>query len=86
MALDATLGAELDKDWSAGVAARRAMNDHANARLSGNFDQDGRAIGAAIASVLVQASIPEQAMNNKLADRTPSSPAMPEPPNPQTKV
>ena len=86
MALDPTLSAELDKDWAAGVSSRRTGQDHAMERLRGNFDQDGRAVGAAIASVLIQASLPEQAMSSKLADRTPSSPAMSEPPNPQTQV
>ncbi len=36
--------------------------------------QDGRSIGAAISSNLLQANIPEQGMNLKFADVTPRSP------------
>lgn len=82
MAIDPSVLAELDNDFAGQVRVNNQGHAHSMERLRGNFDQDGRAVGAAIASVLIQASIPEQAMNNKLADRTPSSPAMPEPQNP----
>lgn len=83
MAIDATVLALLDQDLGSQVRGRALQHEHDMNRLSGSFDQDGRAVGAAIASVMIQASIPEQAMNNKLADRTPSPPAQPEPPNPK---
>ncbi len=81
MAIDPSVLGELDNDL--GVAIRQGQQGQQLAleRLRSGFDQDGRAIGAAIASVMVQASLPQQAMDDKLADRTPSPPAPPEPAN-----
>lgn len=86
MALDPTLVSELDKDWTAANVNRRAGEDHATERMRSSFDQDGRAIGAAIANVMLLSSLPDQAMGSKLADRTPSPPAAPEYPNPPAQL
>lgn len=86
MALDATLVSELDKDWAIGLTLARQGAQAAAERLRAAWDQSMVSSSAAITSVMLQASLPEQAMSSKLADRTPASPAMSEPPNPQTVV
>jgi hypothetical protein len=81
MAIDPSVLAELDNDFVGQVRVNNQGHAHAMERLRSSFDQLGHSVNAAISSVLIQASIPEQAMNNKLADRTPSPPAPPEPAN-----
>lgn len=71
--VDDVVSAQLNTAAASVVQFGAAGHLHALERLRSSFDQDGRAIGASIASVMVQASIPDQAMNDKLAYDTPRS-------------
>ena len=71
--VDDVVAAQLNSDLAVGIGYATKGHQHALERLRSNFDQDGRAIGAAISSVMLQASLPDQAMNNKLAYDTPRS-------------
>ena len=86
MAIDPSILGELDADIGVAVRELQSTRTHSATRLAGNFDQDGRALGAAIANSMILASLPEQGMGAKLADRTPSSPASPEYPNPPAQL
>lgn len=63
----------LNADITVGVRYATMGHQHALERSRASFDQDGRAIGAAIATELVQADSPGQAINSKLAYDTPRS-------------
>lgn len=63
----------LNADIAVGVRYGTMGHQHALERLRSNFDQDGRAIGAAIATGMVQADLPGAALNSKLAYDTPRS-------------
>lgn len=64
--LDQGFGVQI-KDMVSGAQFLTELN-------RGALMQDGRSIGAAISSNLLQANIPEQGMNLKFADVTPRSP------------
>lgn len=81
--LSADLMTELDKDWADGQRARGDNRNHDGQRLRGVLDLAGTALSAAVSNVMLLSSLPDQAMGSKLADRTPSPPAAPEPPNPK---
>lgn len=72
MAIDPSILGELDAD--VGVAIRQAQQgQQAHLELlRGGLAQDGRGLGSAIGSSFVQASIPQNAMNDKLAAVTPA--------------
>lgn len=71
--VDDAVSAALNGDAAMSVAFMRLGHQHALERSRASFDQDGRAIGAAIATELVQADTPGQAMNLKTAYDTPRS-------------
>ena len=84
MAIDPSVLALLDEDLGVQVREDARGHQHAMERLRSGFDQDGRALGAAIGNNLVLGSMPEMTSMAKLADRTPSPPAPPEPANKPT--
>jgi hypothetical protein len=69
--VDDAVSAALNGDAAMSVAFMRLGHQHALERSRASFDQDGRAIGAAIATELVQADTAGQAMNLKLAAVSP---------------
>lgn len=71
--MDDAVVAALNTDSSISITFMRLGHQHALERSRASFDQDGRAIGAAIAVELVQADTAGQAMNLKTAYDTPRS-------------
>ena len=73
--LSPDLMTESDKDYADGQRARADNRNHDGQRLRGMFDMLGGGLSAAASNVMLLASLPDQAMSSKLADRTPAGPA-----------
>lgn len=74
MSVDATVANQLDAAFATQIKDMASGAQFLTELHRGGLLQDGRSIGAAISSNLLQANIPEQGMNLKYADVTPRSP------------
>ena len=74
MPIDQSIVNQLDQGFGVQIQDMVAGGKFLTELHRGSLMNDGRAVGAAIASNLLQANIPEQGMNLKFADVTPRQP------------